>query len=74
MKTYTLKQAIKLNLLPWSVKTIMRMRERGDINLINIGNGSRNRWAITDAEVQRVVNAYKKSTNKMVDGRDLNQG
>ena len=74
MKTYTVKRAIELNLLPWSLKTIWRMRDRGEIKLINIGQGQQNRWAITDAEIQRVMNAQGHNrVNKMVNSNDLNK-
>ncbi len=73
-KTYTVKQAVELNLLPWSLKTIWRMRERGEINLINIGLGQQNRWAITTEEIQRVVNAQGRNVvNKMVNSNDLDK-
>lgn len=50
------------------------MRDRGEISLINVGHGQKNRWAITEEEIKRVVDKYKRErTNKMVDGRDLEQ-
>lgn len=74
MKTYTLRQAIEKNLLPWSVKTILRMKDRGEINLIDIAQGKRTIWAVTDAEIKRVMMRYHKgSINKMVEPKDLKQ-
>lgn len=75
MKIYRLNEAIELNLLPWAFKTITRMRDRGEINLINVGHGKKNRWAISEEEIDRIINLYKRDRmNKMVDGKDIIAG
>ena len=73
-KTYTLKQAMEQNLLPWSIKTILRMHKNGKINLINVAHGKKNRWAVTGEEITRIMDKYKRErTNKMIDGRAIDQ-
>jgi hypothetical protein len=73
MKMYTLREIRTLKLLPWSTRTIFRMRDRGDIKLINVGQGQRNRWVVDEGEIERIKKLYRdRRTNKMIDGGDLN--
>lgn len=58
MKTHSITEIAKARLLPFSERTLRRMIAAGELRPMNIGRGKVARYAVTEAEIQRVLKRF----------------
>jgi len=63
-KLYKLNYVYEKMLLPWSKRTLIRMKDRGDVVLVDIGNGNSHRWYISENEIERIKKLKIKYVHK----------